>query len=371
MIISSSNVNMSSRGAYATGISSVDKRKMTSTGGSGKSIQNFSQYKSMYVSSTHSVLLSSGETATYQKTVLQKENAENSAFISSNINTGSIQKNELVSTWDSVQSSMLLRLLEIFLGDRRELLDKLRERLGFNSGGMNSGGNVSTWTSSSSHYSTVMETEAMSFETTGTAITADGRTIDFHMEVEMSQSFLSQTGYEIEESGVMMTDPLVVWLNDSPEVISDQKFSFDLDSDGSKESISALAEGKGFLAYDKNEDGIINDGSELFGTKSGDGFKDLAVYDEDGNGFIDEADAIYDKLRVWTKDRNGKDILMNLKEADIGAIYLGNLATSLGLKDKDTGELNAQIRSSGVFLHENGQTGVIQQIDFASKMPAQ
>ena len=163
---------------------------------------------------------------------------------------------------------------------------------------------------------------------------------------------------------------MVVWLNHNPDIIADQKFSFDLDSDGNAESMSMLAQGKGFLAYDRNEDGIINDGSELFGTKSGDGFKDLSYFDDDKNGFIDEADAIYDKLRVWTKDSNGNDILMNLKEADIGAIYLGHLASSMGIRNEDTGELAAEIRESGVFLHENGTTGIIQQIDFATKTPA-
>ena len=61
---------------------------------------------------------------------------------------------------------------------------------------------------------------------------------------------------------------------------------------------------------DRNGDGKINDGSELFGTKSGDGFKDLASYDADGNGWIDENDAIFSQLKIWTKDEDGKDKLI-------------------------------------------------------------
>ena len=41
-------------------------------------------------------------------------------------------------------------------------------------------------------------------------------------------------------------------------------------------------------ALDINEDGKINDGKELFGTASGNGFGDLAAYDQDNNGWIDE-----------------------------------------------------------------------------------
>ena len=44
-----------------------------------------------------------------------------------------------------------------------------------------------------------------------------------------------------------------------------------------------MLNGSGYLALDKNGDGTINDGSELFGTRNGDGFADLAQYDEDGN----------------------------------------------------------------------------------------
>ena len=82
-----------------------------------------------------------------------------------------------------------------------------------------------------------------------------------------------------------------------------------------------------FLLLDRNEDGKINDGSELFGTKSGDGFRDLSEYDEDRNGWIDENDSVFSKLKVWTKDSEGNDKLLNLKQADVGAIYLGNIDT--------------------------------------------
>ena len=45
------------------------------------------------------------------------------------------------------------------------------------------------------------------------------------------------------------------------------------------------------------------------GCLSGDGFQDLAGYDQDGNGWFDENDAVYDKLQVWSKDADGTDRL--------------------------------------------------------------
>ena len=44
-------------------------------------------------------------------------------------------------------------------------------------------------------------------------------------------------------------------------------------------------------------------------TKTGNGFSELAEYDSDGNGWIDENDEVYDQLKVWVKDENGKDKL--------------------------------------------------------------
>lgn len=90
----------------------------------------------------------------------------------------------------------------------------------------------------------------------------------------MSRSF--QASYEAySESTYVLCDPLVFNFEGNTADITDQKFMFDLDCDGKEEEISSLGKGSGFLALDKNGDGIINDGTELFGTKSGDGLQTL------------------------------------------------------------------------------------------------
>ena len=119
------------------------------------------------------------------------------------------------------------------------------------------------------------------------------------------------------------------------------------------------------MALDKNNDGKINDGTELFGTKSGDGFKDLAEYDEDKNGWIDENDSIFSKLKVWTKDEDGNDRLLNLKEADVGAIYLNNIDTQFSFKN-DAGDDNGVLRKTGIYLKEStGAAGTVAHVDLA------
>lgn len=208
------------------------------------------------------------------------------------------------------------------------------------------------------------ETESTSFSTTGVVKTADGREINFNVDVAMSRSFSEYYAEEVTQIA-NMCDPLVINLDQSIAGLSDQKFFFDLDMNGEAEEISMPEKGNGFLSLDLNEDGVINDGSELFGAKNGDGFSDLAKYDEDGNGWIDEADSVYKKLRIWVKDPQGNDALYTLKEKDVGAIYLGNATTDFTLRG-ESGDVNGAIRKTGIFLYENGTAGTISHLDIAN-----
>ncbi len=208
------------------------------------------------------------------------------------------------------------------------------------------------------------ESEQTTFDTTGVVKTADGREISFNLSLEMSRSFASYYESVYKEKAVTFCDPLVINLDGNIAELSDQKFYFDLDADGVDEYVSKLGQGSGYLALDKNSDGIINNGSELFGTKSGDGFKDLTIYDEDGNGWIDENDEIWNQLKIWTTDENGRDVLYTLKEAGVGAICLQRAATDFTHTDKNN-EIQGAIRSTGIFLYENGNVGTVQHLDLA------
>ncbi|MCR5625693.1 MAG: hypothetical protein K6F99_00090 [Lachnospiraceae bacterium] len=206
------------------------------------------------------------------------------------------------------------------------------------------------------------ESEFTSFNAKGKALTEDGRSIDFGVELSMSREFMSYA--EINEENVMnLKDPLVINLKGGAAV-TDQKFTFDIDADGKEDNISRLTASSGFLAYDRNGNGRVDDGNELFGTKSGDGFKDLKAFDQDKNGWIDENDDIFSKLKVWFKDEDGTDRLLSLKEADVGAIFLGKSDTEFSLKNNEN-KTDAVIRSTGIFLKESGGAGTIQHLDLA------
>lgn len=212
-----------------------------------------------------------------------------------------------------------------------------------------------------SHY---YEEQHTQFSAQGKVTTADGTQIAFDLNLQMSRTFASQFSAE-RTQGWVMKDPLTVNFGGTPAELTLQKYQFDIDADGTTDQISFAAPGSGFIALDKNGDGLINDGSELFGAQTGDGFAELAAYDEDGNGWIDENDAIFSKLQVWQKDANGLDSLQGLLALNIGAISLANVATPFDHKDSSN-TLQGQVKNSGIFLYEDGRgAGTVQQIDLA------
>ncbi|MBO4395153.1 MAG: hypothetical protein J5819_02255 [Eubacterium sp.] len=208
------------------------------------------------------------------------------------------------------------------------------------------------------------EDEKTAFATTGRVQTADGREIDFDVSLNMSRHFEQASETVTKNASVKLTDPLVINFGTGSAELTDSHFEFDIDCDGELDNIALLGQACGYLAIDLNEDGRIGDGSELFGTKSGDGFADLAVYDVDGNGWIDENDPVFDKLRIWSRDPDGTEHLAGLGIRGIGAIYLGSSPTQFSLKN-EANETQGIIRSTGIFLREDGSSGTVQQIDLA------
>ncbi len=213
------------------------------------------------------------------------------------------------------------------------------------------------------------EQEKMEFESSGKVTTDDGRVIDFSMGMSLDRKFLSREHENIMirkwQDKIDLTDPLVINLEGRTPGLSDMTFEFDLNSDGIKENINFAASGTGFLALDKNNDNVINNGSELFGPATGNGFEELAAFDDDHNMWIDENDAVFSKLSVWTKDAEGRDRIISLKEAGIGAIALEHSATGFDITRTDN-RLEGRLKTTGVFLFENGNVGSVHQIDLAA-----
>ena len=179
----------------------------------------------------------------------------------------------------------------------------------------------------------------------------------------MSRSFTSRTDITFK-AGDALIDPLVINLNGSGASLGSKSYEFDLNADGIMDRIAFPDQSSGFLALDKNKNGIVDNGTELFGPSLGNGFEELAMYDDDQNGWIDENDGIYKDLAIWMREDGGDPRLVALGKAGVGAIYLGHVESPFSLKDSANNTLG-QIRQSGIFLSENGTVGTIQHVDLA------
>jgi hypothetical protein len=211
------------------------------------------------------------------------------------------------------------------------------------------------------------ESEQTTFASSGVVKTADGREISFTLDLEMSREFTSITEESMRAGDALLVDPLVINFSGTAAELTDRKFFFDLDSDGTADSISFVSPGSGILAFDRNGDGIINNGSELFGPSTGNGFLELASFDEDGNGWIDAGDSIYSKLMVWSKDYEGNDSIYSLKNTGVGAIYLQSADTLFNITDSNN-TIKGQVATTGIYLAESDVTGditpgIIQQVN--------
>ena len=192
----------------------------------------------------------------------------------------------------------------------------------------------------------------------------------FEMDIDIS---FTQELYEVHSSQFAIgnqnfMDPLVINYDKDVnpfENLSGAKFEFDLNNDGENDLIPLLKKGAGFLALDRNNNGKIDNGKELFGTESGNGFKDLSVFDKDKNNWIDENDEVFNQLKVWLKDDENEPKLVSLLDLNIGAIYLGDVQS--GFKYQSSIHTTEAVQqSNGIFLKEDGSgAGVVSSLDIA------
>ena len=177
-------------------------------------------------------------------------------------------------------------------------------------------------------------------------------------------------------------DPLVLDLDGDGLEISplSQGVLFDGDGDGIKTGTAWVGADDGLLVWDRNGNGTIDSGAELFGDqtilangqKAAHGFAALADLDTGnlvdgqlvgaGDGVFDAKDAAYSKVRVW-RDLNQDGIsqaaeLKNLAELGIQNIKLGSAPTAISYN-------NATLVQSGSFTRTDDTTGQAGSFNFA------
>jgi hypothetical protein len=112
---------------------------------------------------------------------------------------------------------------------------------------------------------------------------------------------------------------------------------FDLNAIGHKIGTGWVGQGSGLLVMDRNGDGLINDGSELFGSstvlangqKATNGYDALAALDTNSDNVISSADKGFADLEVWVdSNADGISQASELKTLDSLGITSLNLATT-------------------------------------------
>ncbi len=220
---------------------------------------------------------------------------------------------------------------------------------------------ITGWGLSYRQTKTKHESEKMTFSASGTVKDSSGKEVSFDLNLMMKRETYEKSSVEIN-AGQALIDPIVVQTDHIPPGLSDRKIRFDLDLDGELDDVSVPRDGSGFLVFDRNGNGIIDDGSELFGPSTNNGFSELRALDDDHNGWLDENDVAFDKLQIWSMNSSGEMELTGLLEADVGAIYLSSVSTEYTLTDEAYGQ-NGQLRESSIYMKESGGVSSIHELD--------
>jgi hypothetical protein len=146
-----------------------------------------------------------------------------------------------------------------------------------------------------------------------------------------------------------LSSPIILDLNgDGISTLSVQNGTrFDLSADGSSVQTGWVAPSDGLLVLDRNQDGVINDGSELFGTstalqngsKAIDGYQALSELDSNKDNVINSQDTSFSKLGVWVDSNSDAQTSSGELKllSDLGITQL-NLATNTA-RDSSQGNL--------------------------------
>jgi Ca2+-binding RTX toxin-like protein len=160
---------------------------------------------------------------------------------------------------------------------------------------------------------------------------------------------LDLDGDGIESRGIDQTNPIL----------------FDHDGDGIKHATGWITADDGFLVLDRNGNGTIDSGRELFGDSTPlaggqtaeDGFAALAAEDTNGDGAVTAADARFTQLRVW-RDLNQDGISQSNELFTLGQLGITAINVSSVERNQPVGNGN-QIADVGTYVRDNGLIGTV------------
>jgi trimeric autotransporter adhesin len=146
---------------------------------------------------------------------------------------------------------------------------------------------------------------------------------------------------------------------------------FDLFGDGAAVHTGWVGKGDALLALDRNGDGVINDGGELFGTatllaggaRAADGFAALAALDSNGDGRVDADDTGFGALVGWV-DANADGVSQAGELQSLAALGLAGIdVAAQAVSVKNSGNW---IGLDGGFTRSDGSSGHVVDVWFTA-----
>src|SRR3984893_17333532 len=187
-----------------------------------------------------------------------------------------------------------------------------------------------------------------------------------------SETALGRIGGLLDQARAIVS-PIILDLdrNGVDTVSAGSGAHFDHDGNGLAEKTGWVASADGLLAWDRDGNGRIEGGKELFGdrtflrdgvTRASNGFQALASWDDNADGKISVGDALWAQLQVW-QDRDGDgcstpDELSSLNELEITSIQT---AYSTSTNVDSHGNEHRQV---GSFSRADGTTGTAEDVWF-------
>jgi hypothetical protein len=210
------------------------------------------------------------------------------------------------------------------------------------------------------------ESESRSFASSGSITLDNGESVNFTLSLRQSQSRSYEYSEQVQIQERPATDPLVINFGNTTAQLTDTLFEFDLNGDGQTGQFASLGSGSGYLVFDRNGNGKVDDGGELFGPASGSGFSELAAFDDNGDRWIDASDEVFSQLQVWVQTADGGEELRSLKEVGVQALYVDSAKDSFTLTNPQGIPLG-QIKASGIYLTTDGEVRTLEELDLAEQ----
>ena len=172
--------------------------------------------------------------------------------------------------------------------------------------------------------------------------------------------------YEQLEITFGKEDPLVLDLNKNglfDTTTPEDGHLFDLGGTGEPVQTATVTNGDALLALDRNENGLVDDVTELFGDQNGAAgdFAELALLDANNDNRVDRNDPLFDRLLAFEdQNRNGrseKNELRSLAEVGIEAFRL-NAEAADGISNGN------HVVADSVFERTDGTTGRLGELLF-------